>query len=170
MKAKLTSAPTVTINDIREGFMLRTPYNYDTDKASIEHGLECKDETRTQQHFAEEVDINTIVERFGITGQTPTGVRMPTYGDFTEANDFHSSLNAIVQAKEAFDQMPVKVKQRFNNDPEQFVEFCSQEENRTEAEKLGLVQPKTPEKVSVGPVTTSKELAHEEAAKQPEAK
>lgn len=56
---------------------LRAPFNYDTDKASLEAGSsrpidpdtgEIIDDGMTQQSFAEEVDINTIVRRFGLTG------------------------------------------------------------------------------------------------------
>ena len=53
------------------GVFLRTPYNYDVDEVSAETGLACFDESLTQQQFKEESDINEIVRRFGLTGQTP---------------------------------------------------------------------------------------------------
>lgn len=118
---------------------VRSPYNYDRDAASIESGLECKDPTLTKQSFAEEVDINTIVRRFNITGQLPTNVRMPSYGDFTGIFDFHSAMNAIVGARESFEAMPAHVRARFHNDPGEFVDFCADAANRQEAEKLGLI-------------------------------
>lgn len=122
---------------------LRTAYNYDTNQASIDSGLACpRDESKTQQHFKEECDINTIVERFHITGELPENVRMPTYADFTDVFDFHTAMNAIAKANESFDQMPANIRARFQNDPAQFVDFCSKEENREEAIKLGLVPPK----------------------------
>lgn len=137
---------------------LRTPYNYDTDKASQESGLLCEDETRTKQSFKEEVDINTIVQRFGLTGQMPENVRAPTYADFSEVEDFQSAMNAIAKAREAFDQMPAEVRAEFSNDPARFVDFCSNDANRARAEQLGLVMPRETPKVSTGPVTTSNEL------------
>ncbi|WNK13397.1 MAG: internal scaffolding protein [Microvirus sp.] len=118
---------------------LRTPYNYDRNKASDDSGLACRGPGRTQQSFKEECDINTIVRRFGITGQLPTGVRMPSYGDFTGVGDFQEAMNAIVSAQESFAAMPASVRKRFGNDPAAFVDFCSDEANRAEAEKLGLV-------------------------------
>lgn len=120
---------------------LRTAYNYDTNAASDESGLNCQDKTRAQQHFKAECDINTIVQRFGITGMAPTGVRMPTFGDFTGVSNFHEAANAIAQAREAFDTMPASIRSRFRNDPGEFVAFCSDEKNREEAVKLGLVPP-----------------------------
>ncbi|AXH73466.1 MAG: internal scaffolding protein [Microviridae sp.] len=157
-----------------EKIFLRTEFNYDTNKASRESGLECKEETMTKQAFAEECDINTIVRRFGLTGQLPENVRAPTYGDFTEIPNFHAAMNSIVMAREAFDKMPADIRYRFANDPGRFVDFCSDDRNRAEAEKLGLVYPKTENnptetplkgketpktgEVSPSPVTTSKEL------------
>lgn len=100
--------------------------------------------SRTKQSFKEECDINTIVRRFGLTGQAPSGVRMPTYGDFTGLANFHEAVNAIALANEAFDQMPSAVRARFDNDPGKFVDFCNSQENREEAIKLGLVPPPAP--------------------------
>lgn len=118
---------------------LRTPYNYDTMAASNECALECLDPSLAQQHAKDESDINTIVKRFGLTGELPSGVRMPEYGDFTGATDYHSSLNAVRAADAAFMQLPAHIRTRFNNDAGAFVDFCSDENNRAEAEKLGLV-------------------------------
>lgn len=120
---------------------LRTPYNYDRDIASNESGLECLDPTMAQQQFREECDINTIMERFGRTGELIAPIRMPQYGDFDGVNDYHSAMNAIVEAQSAFDQLPAKVRARFGNDPAEFLEFCFNEENREEAIRLGLVEP-----------------------------
>jgi len=118
---------------------VRNPYNYDMDKVSEETGLLCLDESKTKQAFAEECDINTIVRRFNLTGQLPDNVRAPMYGDFEQVFDFHSAMNAVAAAGEAFDMMPADVRARFANDPAAFVDFCSNPDNRAEAIKLGLI-------------------------------
>jgi len=118
---------------------VRSPYNYDLSLASDESGLRCEDISLAKQSFLEESDINCIVKRFGITGELPTGIRMPTYGDFHGVDDFHSAMNAVALAHEAFDAMPGEVRARFNNDPAAFVDFCSDDKNLEEARKLGLV-------------------------------
>lgn len=118
---------------------LRTPYNYDMSAAGDESALHCTDESMAKQSFAEECDINTIVRRFGITGELPTNIRMPTYGDFTGVHDFKTAMDAIATANESFDALPAEVRARFNNDPAAFVDFCSDTRNRDEAKKLGLI-------------------------------
>ncbi len=122
---------------------LRTPYNYDRDVASNDSGLECLDPTMAQQQFREECDINTIMERFGRTGELIAPVRMPQYGDFDGVNDYHSAMNAIVEAQTAFESLPAKVRARFSNDPAEFLEFVYNDENRDEAVRLGLVEAVT---------------------------
>lgn len=126
---------------------LRTAYNYDMNTAGDESALKCADKTLARQEFKEETDINTLVERFHVTGELPQNVRMPTYGDFTGVFDFQTAMNAIRSAQESFDQMPANVRARFHNDTQEFLEFCSDPENKEEAIKLGLVDkpPQTPQ-------------------------
>lgn len=132
----------VTDPSTGEVVFLRTPYNYDRNAASDASGLLCADPTRTQQHFRDEVDINTIVERFGLTGELPSDVRVPVNGDFTEAvTDYQTALNLVIQADDAFMQLPAAVRERFANDPGRLVEFVSDDANREEARKLGLLVP-----------------------------
>lgn len=121
---------------------IRTEHNYDRNAASDEAGLRCDDISLTKQSFKDECDINVIVARFNLTGQLPVGIRMPSYGDYADVFDFQSAMNAIAQANEAFDAMPAHVRARFQNDPDQFVRFCSDPGNKAEAEKMGLVMPK----------------------------
>lgn len=121
---------------------LRTAYNYDTNAASDESALTCPEPTLTQQSFADEVDINTIVKRFGLTGELPTNVRMPEYGDFTQAMDYHTAMNAIRLADESFYAMPADVRSRFDNNPGKFVDFCNDPKNYQAAVDMGLAMPR----------------------------
>lgn len=121
---------------------VRTPYNYDRMRASDESGLYCPEPTRTQQQFKEETDINTIVERFGITGELPSNLAVPQSGDFVDAvTDYQSAMNLVILAQRSFQELPAKVRARFGNDPAQLVEFVSDEANRDEARALGLLVP-----------------------------
>lgn len=119
---------------------MRTPYNYDTDEVSGESGLLCPEPTLAQQQFKDEADINTILERFGRTGELVVPARLPQYGDFDQVNDYHSAMNAVRSAQESFEALPAKVRARFENDPARFVEFCMDETNRDELVALGLAE------------------------------
>lgn len=124
--------------------VLRLPYAYDTDEVSLETGLFCEDDSLAVQSEAEDCDINVIVARFGLTGQLPQGVRIPSYGDFVGVSDYQSALHAIMEADASFYEMPAEVRSRFNNDPAAFVEFCSDAANLEEMRKLGLAVPEEP--------------------------
>ena len=120
---------------------VRSPYNYDADQASKAAGFSCIGPSKTVQSFKDECDINVIVKQFGLTGVLPVGVRTPTYEDFTAVVDYHTAMNAIRASKDAFMQMPANIRYRFNNDPQAFLEFCSDDKNIAEARSLGLVPP-----------------------------
>lgn len=120
---------------------LRTPYNYDTNAASDMHAAPIEGPSMTQQSFAEEVDINTIVRRFGLTGELPQNVVVPQVGDFTAVTDFQTAMNVVRSAEEAFAEMPADVRERFSNDPGKFMDFVHDPANRDDAKKLGLLLP-----------------------------
>lgn len=121
---------------------LRTPYNYDTDAASNASGLACEDATLAQQHFKDECDINNILRQFNVTGQLPVTPLSPRYGDFTGISDYKTALDRVIAADEEFMNLPAELRARFDNEPANLIEFLDNEENRAEAEKLGLTTPK----------------------------
>lgn len=123
----------------------RQPGMYDPRAACEECCITDFGPSLTQQNQAEEADINTIVKRFGLTGQLPTNVRTPTYGDFTHVTDYQSALNAVRAAEDAFMKMPAAIRTRFDNDPEKFVEYCSDEQNLDQLREWGLAVPKAKE-------------------------
>lgn len=133
---------------VRSGF----PFNYDADMVSEETGLDCKDESLTDQSGKEDADINTIVRRFGVTGLVPEAARPLFFADFDDVFDFQSAQNAIAEANQAFMALPADVRSRFANNPQKFVEFCSEQSadgslaNLAELRKMGLAPPeKVPE-------------------------
>lgn len=127
--------------------VLKMSYD-DFEEESINTGLDCSVEpSLTKQSFLEEVDINTLVDRFRLNGELPVGVRPPTYGDFTGVSDFKSAMDAANSAMESFMQMPADIRARFANDPQKFVEFCSNPENKAEAIKMGLAFEQASEEV-----------------------
>lgn len=117
---------------------LRAPYNYDADSASLLVHSDTVGESLTKQSFADECDINRILERFAITGHVPENVRAPSFGDFVDIPSYQDALNAVIEAEHSFMQMPANVRARFGNDAHAFVEFCSDPENLPEMRKLGL--------------------------------
>lgn len=125
---------------------------YDADKLSADTALVCPEESLTSQEFAEEADINTIIDRFGI-GENPVEARKwVTNVDIAEAPDnYMDVMNQLNEARDQFMSLPAKVRSRFENDPGQFVNFVSDPENVDEMVRLGLAVAREPEAPSPVP-------------------
>lgn len=101
-----------------------------------------------------EADINKIVRDFGVTGRPPPGsVRVPLYGDFTDTvDDYASAVYMVKAAQESFLAMPAELRKKLDNDPQKFLDWCADPDNRPEMYKLGLaVPPPEPERPPVPP-------------------
>ncbi|WNK12653.1 MAG: internal scaffolding protein [Microvirus sp.] len=134
---------------------VRSPYNYDMNEAGDESGLLCLDKSLAVQDQRDEVDINTIIRRFGLSGELPDVVRLPQYGDFNGISDYREALEAVNAAENAFMELPAEMRSRFHNDVQALLEFCSNPDNAGELERLGLtkVKPVDPGPVKVEVVT-----------------
>lgn len=119
---------------------VRSIFNYDRNFASIDSGVSFSNSpSRTQQHMKNETDINFLVNRFIKTGYPPVPP-MPSGAEFNEVFDFQTAMNVVVRARESFNALPSRVRARFSNDPAQLMAFVSDESNRSEAIKLGLIE------------------------------
>ena len=94
---------------------------------------------RTRQEFKDDQDVNNIVSRFRSGGNVmhmQEGV--PFYGDFTQASDYHSAVDAVMRADEKFMSLPAAVRAYVDNDPGQFLTALEDEATKEEMVKLGL--------------------------------
>ena len=58
---------------------------------------------------------------------------------------FRQAQETVIAAAEAFAALPSRVRQRFNNDPAELLEFLADESNREEAVFLGLIEKPEPQ-------------------------
>lgn len=98
--------------------------------------------TLTQEHYADDVNLNTIVKRFGIgDGAIPPAAMDPRYfGDFSDVPDFRQALDAVREATTRFNALPVELRNRFGNDPATLWQFVNDPNNLEESIKLGLLK------------------------------
>lgn len=97
----------------------------------------------TQQQFKEECDINTIVKRFGITGELPQHQRHPLPDDTTYGHtEYRELLDHVIKVQRAFNDMDVNVRNRFANDPAKLLDFVDDPKNQEEAVRLGIAVAK----------------------------
>lgn len=106
-------------------------------------GLSCGP-SLTQQHFANEADINTIMSKYNRTGflvdPLVPRTRQPLFGDFGAMPDFKGIQDQLALAKEKFMSLPAALRKRFNNNAALLLDFLQDPQNLEEAIRLGLVE------------------------------
>lgn len=109
--------------------------------------IEIQGESRTQQHFADECDINYIVNRFNKTGVVTH--LATTAQQFMEIDPItlQEALNQSIEAQESFDSLPSKVRQAFGNDPMEFLNAVHDPNSKDKLIELGLIAAPVTEEV-----------------------
>jgi len=113
--------------------------------------------SRTKTEFADECNINTIVNRSKMSGVLPQGNRQPMFGDFSEVSDYTEAQTSIAQAQEEFINLPSDVRAKFNNNVADLLDFIDNPANAEEAQKMGLIP--TPEVEHIPAETVVSEVA-----------
>lgn len=101
-----------------------------------------KTKSLTVQSPTEEVDINKIMARINKGQNVLTSQGQPFYGDVSDLGGLQEAFIKAQEAEDLFMQFPADVRERFENDPVQFVEFFENPNNMKEAVELGLVKIK----------------------------
>lgn len=95
-------------------------YNRDRRRVSVD----CSGPTRTKQSFADECDINIIVQHWLKTGHVShVNARMqPLYADVSELPaSYQDAMNLVHDATKSFQSLPAAVRARYQNNPELFL-------------------------------------------------
>lgn len=109
---------------------------------------DAKGETMTQQQHKDDCDINNILKRYEKTGILPDLIKAdPQYGDFSTVPSYQQALDTVYKAQEQFDALGAKIRERFQNDPEKFLQFVNDPKNIDEMCSLGLATKVQPVKI-----------------------
>lgn len=115
---------------------------------------EFKKPSLVEQSHQDRVNINSIMNRARKTGMVPVYNKQATYGDFTNVEDFQTSMNRVIQAQNDFMALPASIRKEFGNDPARLVDFMSDENNFDRAVEIGLLEkPRKQDPVQVTVVT-----------------
>lgn len=93
----------------------------------------------TKQSFRDECDINNVMGRYLSSGEMPViNQTAPQYLDVT-GYDYQTAMQLVAGAQSLFEEVPSAIRNRFQNDPAAFLDFCSDEKNRAEMAEMGLL-------------------------------
>ena len=94
----------------------------------------------TKQSFQDESNVNNIMAKYLQTGLLDhVNEHQGNYGDFINAPDYHTAMNRITAADQAFQSMPSEIRKKFSNSASQFLEFAQNPDNLEEMQELGLL-------------------------------
>lgn len=100
---------------------------------------------KTDQQYAEESDVNFILNRFAKTGQLPNNIKSGIYADISDSPTFSEAMQLLTEGNNTFEQLDPLLKKRFPT-PQVLMDFLDNPENDVEAVKLGLKEyPQKPE-------------------------
>jgi len=103
----------------------------------------CKQKTKVQQAFRDLTLAKNIYKKYENTGMwsdKPLSNANTITNDVSNAPDLQEYYNKITQGANAFVSLGSEIVSRFQN-PLSLLDFLSKEENRAEAQKLGLLPP-----------------------------
>ncbi len=134
---------------VPEPKLIKKPYVYYRNNPVVDFSGE---KGRTKQQFLKECDINRIVNSAKKTGVFDhLSKHNAVYADVL-AIDFQESLNTVMAAQDAFDNLPSEVRNRFENNPSLFLDFAQNPQSQDEMVKMGLLPKPLPIET---PITTS---------------
>ncbi len=97
-------------------------------------------ESMTREAFADELDINKIVERYARGGQLPLTTADARYGDVSEVGDYKSALDFVFAAKGQLSKLPERARDQLAADPEEYWRLLDAAEDRDGLVALGLLE------------------------------
>lgn len=97
----------------------------------------------TLQSPSHDANINNIVGRWLTTGNPPEHINLhtPKWGDFSTAGTYHDMANRVASVAQSFARLPSKIRRKFENQPEQLMDYLSDPANYPEAIELGILDP-----------------------------
>lgn len=99
------------------------------------------EENRTKQEFKDECDINNLMSKYLKTGVLDwVNKNEPKYGEISGL-DFRQAQELIAEGATMFHELPASIRDTFQNDPSEFLEFASNPANKQEMAAMGLLSP-----------------------------
>lgn len=115
---------------------------FDEVRRTDDYGLNCGDERITEQEHKDECDINNILKKYQTSGLLDhVNTYQGNYQDCIDVGDYFEAQQKISYAQEMFASLPSQIRDRFSNEPANFLEFVQNEDNKDEMIKLGLMNP-----------------------------
>lgn len=105
-------------------------------------GFHTSGKCRVKREFKDVVDVNNIVNRYVKHGVMPELRKSGMYADVSKYGDYAECLAKVEKGNELFSSLPSEIRNRFNGNPQEMIDFLNNPENREEMIKLGFLDKK----------------------------
>jgi len=114
-------------------------------------GTDNQEPSLTKQSFRDETNINNIMARYVKTGIIEHINSLPGTFGFVPNIDFREAQEIVLEGQKKFAELPAIIREKFNHNPAEFVEFC-------------LNPTSTPDLAAMGLLDEAATLAHKRAS------
>jgi len=100
----------------------------------------CEGSSLAKQSFRDECNINNIMAKYQRTGAIE---HMNNHGQnygYASSLDFRESMEILRTGQAMFDDLPAEIRNRFGQDPAEFLDFVQNPANIDEMREMGLVE------------------------------
>ncbi len=102
-------------------------------------------ESRVKQSETGATELGSILQRY-LEGNVPVPTERSLYGDFSSGLDFHTALNRVREAEQAFAAVPAHIRSHVQNDPGEFLDMVFDPEDSSSTTSL-RPRPKCSERI-----------------------
>ncbi len=103
-------------------------------------------ESSAKQQFAAECDINNIMAKYQTQGVLEHIAKNEGNYGFATSLDFRQGLEVVEEANDMFAELPSSTRKKFNNSPEEFLDWVQDPANAETLDEMGNIDPpETPE-------------------------
>lgn len=98
-------------------------------------------ESRTHQSFKNECDLNHMMATYQRTGLIPQNKLPARYEDLSNATDYQTAKNLMIEADAAFQTIPASLRKKYDNNAAKFLAALESGEAQDDLREAGLLVP-----------------------------
>lgn len=112
---------------------------YDSKKPKVQFNCD-PDQGLTEQNHKDDVDINNILAKYQKTQTLEHRNEYRGEYGFATSQTYEEAMQVVAKATSMFEDLPSHMRQRFNHDPGNFLQFVQNDKNAKEMVKMGLAE------------------------------
>lgn len=116
--------------------------------------------TLTKQAFKDQTNVNNILKKHAVNQtQLPALIQSnPTFGTFGAPQSLLEAYDTVKKAETQFSALPARVREKFQNDPAQFLAFAQDPSKRGDLQKLVNGEPPPGTHAHLKPIVNTEAL------------